>query len=143
MQENGKDNIKKKSLLVINFTKILFQKLFFMLALFRRASFLTTLWCLWSLDLCLIARETTKDSWTWVCIKMWLYDESNSRNIIIITKIFFCAKQIRTHRDRVMQLMKQALYLQATTSKTCCCKNCLKLFWTFSKSAISAFESCH
>ena len=23
--------------------------------------------CLWSLDLCLIARETTRDSWIWVC----------------------------------------------------------------------------
>ena len=24
--------------------------------------------CKWSLDLCLITRETTRDSWTWVCI---------------------------------------------------------------------------
>ena len=29
--------------------------------------------CLGSLDLCLMARETTRDSWTWVCIQTWLW----------------------------------------------------------------------
>ena len=41
-------------------------------------------------------------------------DESASRSIRITTEIFLAPSQIRTQRGRVMQLKKQALYLQAT-----------------------------
>ena len=37
----------------------------FMLTLFSGCPF-PWVKCLWSLDLCLIAKETTRDSWTWV-----------------------------------------------------------------------------
>ena len=43
-------------------------------------------------------------------------NESASRSIWITTEIFLAPSRIWTHRDRVMQLLKQALYLQATTA---------------------------
>ena len=45
-----------------------------------------------------------------------MINESASRSIWITTGIFLAPSQIRTHRGRVMQLMKQVLYLQATTA---------------------------
>ena len=44
------------------------------------------------------------------------YNESASRDILITTEIFLAPSRIPTHWGRDMQLMKQALYLQAITA---------------------------
>ena len=43
-----------------------------------------------------------------------IINNSASRSIWITTEIFFAPSQIQAHRGKVMQIMKQALYLQAT-----------------------------
>ena len=50
-----------------------------------------------------------------------LIDETASRSIWIAREIFFAPRRIRTHQGRVMQLMQQALYLQATTALAWTC----------------------
>ena len=51
-----------------------------------------------------------------LCEKLVIINESASRSIWITTDIYLAKSWIQTHRGRVMQIMKQALYLQATTS---------------------------
>ena len=43
-----------------------------------------------------------------------IINESASRSIWITTEIYLEPSRIQTHWDRIMQLMKQALYLHAT-----------------------------
>ena len=50
------------------------------------------------------------------CWFLNIINESAYRNIWIITEIILAPSRIRTHQGRVMQLMKQALYLQATSA---------------------------
>ena len=51
---------------------------------------------------------------------MWaaihIINKSASRSIWITMEIFLAPSWIQTHRGRVMQIMKQALYLQATSA---------------------------
>ena len=45
-----------------------------------------------------------------------IINESPSHSIWITTEIYLAPSRMRTHRGRVMQLMKQVLFLQATTA---------------------------
>ena len=49
----------------------------------------------------------------------------------LLWKSFLAPSQIQTHRGRVMQLMKQALYLQATTAACLKAKTVQKLTQEF------------
>ena len=51
-----------------------------------------------------------------LCSNVVLNNESTCRSIWITIEKFLAQSRIWIHRDRVMQLMKQALYLQATTA---------------------------